>query len=392
MTEFARSPAARTSRALGLTAVLAAQLLTSAALADAPFVLTTFTHMEGSYAYPTLLAFNNHVNRLRAGMTIFEECGAKMTIESEKSFATACVTYNTNLLAEAVTRGHGVGTHCDFGMNEPAQSPASYALLFAANKAKVDALVGAANNRHCSGGQGESDWVLGAQIAGFAFRSEAVALGYLSMPMSERPEGWTNQYIRSTVFHDECPLELAARVHPIHMADALNWQDDPGASYVLIGGGLGRIDAFVEEAAGQTIGQNPAFTLEDENLFFAALDAALAARDPNRFAKVLVHFPIASLDTADEARIRSILTRVRDQYVLTGLVQWKTQGGAFDAFTQWESGPSADINGDGSVNGTDLGTLLGGWGPCGAQCNTDLNGDAVTNAADLGVLMAAWTG
>ena len=147
-----------------------------------------------------------------------------------------------------------MGTHCDFGMNTPAQPPARYQLLFSANKVLVDGLVGPASNRHCSGGLGESDWILGAQIAGFAFRSEAVALGYLSMPMEVRPLGWTNEYIRSTVFHDACPLDLADRVHPIHMANALDWEDDAGAPYILIGGGLGRIDAFAESAAGQTIG------------------------------------------------------------------------------------------------------------------------------------------
>ncbi len=364
----------------------------AAARADAPMMMTTFTHMEGAYNYPTQLAFNSHLNKLRFGMTLFEEYGAKMTIESEKTFANACVTYSTNLPAEAITRGHGVGTHCDFGMNEPAQATETYSLLFAANKARVDALVGAANNRHCSGGMGESDWIGAAQLAGFAFRSEAVAVGYLSMPMSVRPAGWTNEYIRSTVFHDECPLELADRVHPIRMANALDWEGDAGAEYVLIGGGLGRIDAFAEVAAGQTIGPNPAFNNADVTLFFAALDQAIAARYPARFAKVLVHFPIASLDSADEAIIRVILARIRDEYVATGKLVWATQGGAYDAFIAWDAAVPADLNHDGAVNGGDLSTLLGGWGSCGASCPTDINGDGTTDAADLSVLIASWTG
>jgi hypothetical protein len=46
-----------------------------------------------------------------------------------------------------------------------------------------------------------------------------------------------------------------------------------------------------------------------------------------------------------------------------------------------------DLNGDGSVNGADLGLLLAGWGAAGS---TDLNGDGTTNGADLGLLLANW--
>jgi hypothetical protein len=46
-----------------------------------------------------------------------------------------------------------------------------------------------------------------------------------------------------------------------------------------------------------------------------------------------------------------------------------------------------DLNGDGVVNGADLGILLSNWNQPGA---TDLNGDGTTNGADLGMLLANW--
>jgi hypothetical protein len=53
-------------------------------------------------------------------------------------------------------------------------------------------------------------------------------------------------------------------------------------------------------------------------------------------------------------------------------------------------GPSpADFNGDGAVDGNDLGVLLADWGPCGA-CSPDLNGDGVVDGIDLGRLLADW--
>jgi len=51
---------------------------------------------------------------------------------------------------------------------------------------------------------------------------------------------------------------------------------------------------------------------------------------------------------------------------------------------------SPDLNGDGVVDGADLGALLAQWGPCDG-CNADLNGDGVVDGADLGILLANWT-
>lgn len=50
-----------------------------------------------------------------------------------------------------------------------------------------------------------------------------------------------------------------------------------------------------------------------------------------------------------------------------------------------------DLNGDGHVDGNDLGTLLGQWGPC-VGCPADFNGDGVVDGDDLGDLLGAWTG
>ena len=52
-------------------------------------------------------------------------------------------------------------------------------------------------------------------------------------------------------------------------------------------------------------------------------------------------------------------------------------------------GEPADLNGDGRVDGTDLGLLLLGWGQGGT---TDLNGDGTTDGADFGLLLLGWTG
>jgi hypothetical protein len=58
-------------------------------------------------------------------------------------------------------------------------------------------------------------------------------------------------------------------------------------------------------------------------------------------------------------------------------------------FDRDPSGPVGDLNGDGVVDGADLGILLSNWGPCDG-CPADLNGDGVVDGADLGILLSNW--
>jgi hypothetical protein len=50
----------------------------------------------------------------------------------------------------------------------------------------------------------------------------------------------------------------------------------------------------------------------------------------------------------------------------------------------------ADLDGDGSVTGADLGGLLGAWGACPSPCAADFDGDGSVTGADLGAMLGAW--
>lgn len=52
-----------------------------------------------------------------------------------------------------------------------------------------------------------------------------------------------------------------------------------------------------------------------------------------------------------------------------------------------------DVNGDGVVDGADLGFLLGAWGECPAEgaCAADFNDDGAVDGIDLGLLLGNWT-
>ena len=49
----------------------------------------------------------------------------------------------------------------------------------------------------------------------------------------------------------------------------------------------------------------------------------------------------------------------------------------------------ADLDGNGLVGGSDLGRLLGAWGPC-TDCPADINGDGLVSGTDLGAMLGAW--
>ena len=69
---------------------------------------------------------------------------------------------------------------------------------------------------------------------------------------------------------------------------------------------------------------------------------------------------------------------------------WTDKGGncISDDCSDCEIGTPADLNGDGLVNGADLGLMLSSWGICsGDHCPADLNGDGVVSGADLGLLL-----
>ena len=379
-----------------MTAAASTAAILLAALAcgpDRPVLITFFTHMEGSFAYPTEAAFANHAAALRRGMDVAEAHGVKLTIESEKPFANACATYDDNVMLEAVERGHGVGTHCDFGKSDPPMPVVQYALKFIANREPVDALVGTANNRHCSGGMGKNDWVTAAALAGFLFRSEGVALGYLPMPLSTRPAGWTDAYIQNVVFHEEVPVDLAERVHPFPMAEATeDWLADAGAEHIFLGGGLGRLDGMAEDAAGLPVGPNPPFTTGDVDEALARIAAAMAARDPGRVARVNIHLAITTFDAVDAALLGDFFEAVRTTWVEGGPATFATQGEAYDTYLAWTSCP-ADLDRDGVVDGGDIGCMLATWGDTGGASGAgaaDLDLSGTIDAADLGALLAAW--
>lgn len=302
---------------------------TPVAKTDAPMYFTTMTHMEGDFKDDVDEGlFDKHVAAIRYAMDLFDEYGAKLTIESGLTFSKANANWNENILKEVLSRGHGVGTHADFGAVKKAVSPTLYQKQFEESKALVDALVGAENNIGVSGGQGPGDWVLAASAAGFKFMDGVVGFAYLSMPLSERPEGYTDAAIWSTYYHDPAPVDLEQRTHPFWLKNAKDFTEDTDGVLLVNGGDVGELASIADGR--QNCNPNCTLTQADVDALKADIDAALATHDGSRVGKINVHVPVALLDKKNETVLRSFLAMVKT-YVDAGKLTFGTQKDVYDA-------------------------------------------------------------
>ncbi|KAF0106586.1 MAG: Uncharacterized protein FD146_2494 [Anaerolineaceae bacterium] len=305
---------------------------------DAPLYLTTMTHMEGGHDDDKVQAvFEQHIDQLTYGMDLADTYGAKLTIESEQPFAIANTKWNRNFMAEIVARGHGVGTHCDFGFRDEVMSVERYSRFFAENKALVDALVGAENNLGCSGGGGANDWALAASLAGFKYIDGVVGMHYLSMPLENRPDPtWTDEYIRNVSYHAGAPLDLYERIYPFMVADATDFVPDEDGVLLVSSGELGLLSAMAEGILENPAGRwnNPPLTNEDVDVLAAFIREVNQNRDRSRIAKLGVYLPANVFAPENEAVLRYFFEQMQslaDQ----GIITWATQKAVYEAYVEW---------------------------------------------------------
>ena len=97
---------------------------------------------------------------------------------------------------------------------------------------------------------------------------------------------------------------------------------------------------------------------------------------------------------ATQAEVQQVLSDFQGLFINT---EWRTGPDDTSLDNVVLRGPQcatvacrADINRDGTVDGADMGLLLGAWGICTGPCQSDVNGDGTVDGADLGLLLGAW--
>lgn len=302
---------------------------------DWPIYLTTMTHLEGGWtmAVTDEAFFDLQVTKLRYGMDIAEEYDGLLTIESEMPMAEGMIRFETNILAEALERGHGVGTHCDIA---PKVSYGDDALIyqFLERKKFVDSLVGSEENLGCSGGGGLSNWYAGATGAGFSYLNGLVGYHYLALPEKDRPSGWDDRAIFNAFYHYPAPQDERKYFYPF-LVSQLGFTEDPQGDLLLTDGSLGNVSVMAEsEPWGLDVdtscpSDSCAFTDEDGEAVARFIETFIEDFDGLRPAKITIYLPTNLFLPRYEDALRTLFSELQE-FAQEGSVVWATQREVYD--------------------------------------------------------------
>ena len=303
-----------------------------------PIYLTSMTHMEGgANDHESLSAFLTNVHLLEDAMDLADRWGAVLTVESERPFAMANVTWKRNFMQEILDRGHGTGTHCDVGYGDLTMSQADYERELAFNKTLVDRLVGATQNTGCSGAGGALDWVSGLANSGFEYVNGVVGMHYLPTLPWSRPEGYTDYAIRfEGLFHSQVPVDLLDRTYLRTLANDNDLaHDSSGGQLVFSAGGLGKLEGIAEgnfeSHFDSSSVSEPALTEDDVDALVELIYWIDEYRDPSRFSKISI---MSHANDWREGNHREMVYFLKAMKVLEdkGVIQWATEKQVVDAY------------------------------------------------------------
>lgn len=142
------------------------------------------------------------------------------------------------------------------------------------------------------------------------------------------------------------------------------------------------------------------FAAGNNNVLASTSPVTQIVRGPNVISGAVVVQPVIGLNpraannavtSVGVAPVDGFFTQASYRGAFNATDNWLCGWTATDAFGFLLGGCAApcpaDLNGDNTVNGADLGSLLGNWGNSGIG---DLNGSGTVEGGDLGILLGAW--
>ncbi|KKU34338.1 MAG: hypothetical protein UX45_C0001G0047 [Candidatus Uhrbacteria bacterium GW2011_GWF2_46_218] len=306
-----------------------AYFLPSASQADIQTVpailyLTTMTHLEDAWgeAATQEMYFKRVAEEVRYGMDLAEDYDAILTIETGLPFAEGCVNFNDNVMAEVLERGHGVGVHPDL----PAKKVLPIELATDFIKKRIDALKNLVDT------SAKSDWYTASLQAGCSFVDGTVAFAYLSMPMSARPDGYTDEAILTDFYHRPAPLG-DERFYPFWINSCEDFVPDEDGDLLLGSGETFSLAMYAE--IGDRNGVHPEcgnecpLTTDDVEIFVREITDFANGRDTARIAKFNVYFP-ANLFVPENKKVLELFFKEAQKLQNSGVLQWASQAKIYE--------------------------------------------------------------
>ncbi|MFO0874915.1 MAG: hypothetical protein U0575_13225 [Phycisphaerales bacterium] len=240
-------------------------------------------------------------------------------------------------------------------------------------------------------------------VAGLAIAPAAFAHNHLTIDTDGFPGGQT--HIVAGYYPDEADftIEDGLLLHAGRMAIYATPETLPGGAfagwfagddlvltsdYFFFGGNLAGGDFQFELAAVTPVSGGPAdlaWGKVDAGEFVALALSSAADRPARSFAVGAgghLHGQVMSISAPGVYDVTLIAWDANGVYVDSEPVTFRIDTGV----------SPADLDGNGVVDGADLGLLLGAWGVCaGDGCPGDLDENGVVDGADMGLLLAAWS-
>lgn len=302
---------------------------------DEPAILylTTMTHLEDNWAGAGKDEdyFNRVAAEVRYGMDLASEYDATLTFETGLPFAQGCTNFDDNVMAEVLERGHGIGVHPDL----PPQKELPISVATTHIKERVDALkelVGSDEIIGCSGVGGMSDWYTASKAAGCNFLDGIVGFNYLTMPMSARPEGYTDEAIFNAFFHRAAPVG-DERFYPFWINSSKDFIPDEDGNILLSSGETSSLAGYAEAANdtknSSNCGDCP-LTVEDVETFVTEITAFAESRDVTKISKFNIYFPANMFVSENEEVLRAFF-KAAQKLQEKGILEWASQAEVYEA-------------------------------------------------------------
>lgn len=296
--------------------------------ADRPLLyLAIMVHLEGWDDDRDQAKFERHAQIVREYADLFEEYGAKLTLES-KELTDGSIRWGDNVLLEMEQRGHGIGVHADIGGSRSYDCTQFKADL---RKERIQLESLGVTVRHVSGNTSHCDWVRATIDAGYEFTTGTVAYNVMSLPIDERPEAYRDCPTPSKC-HQIFPPKLEDRLHPWRTSDGSNWlEHDPEGQLVILASD-GGLQCFQEER-GSGVTSGCEFNVEDIEAIKNQLDTALGLADPEHVNFIYLSW---SLGGMLDIGLMELWLQSLQPYLEDGRIAWASLPEIYDAYLSWE--------------------------------------------------------